>query len=184
LLSGFATSRVRSMLGATATLDTPLHPRLEDHRKFFEKHVAELKTATDRAIVRHRGEIIDRQLVLERLANMGIEMLATACVISRTQSILDGQGEKESERELALCDLFCVESGLRFRANRVTLGAFGEITDAKRRRVAADVRAAGKYFVADSILDAGTDPHDSAPDESLEIDRQIHRSSRVGKSAD
>ena len=153
LLSGFATSRLRSMLGASATLDTELHLRLQNHKTFFEKHVAELKSATDRAIMRHRGEIIDRQLVLERLANMGIEMLATACVISRTQSIIDQQGESASERELALCDLFCVESGLRFRANRVTLGSFAEITDAKRRTVAADVREAGEYFVKDSILE-------------------------------
>src|ERR1019366_10444212 len=82
LLSGFATSRLRSMIGATVTLDAELHPRLTDHREFFEKHVAELKSATDKAIMRHRSEIIDRQLVLERLANMAIELLATACVIS------------------------------------------------------------------------------------------------------
>lgn len=157
LLSGFATSRLRSMIGASATLDTALHPRLHDHRKFFEKHVAELKTATDRAIMRHRSDIVDRQLVLERLANMGIEMLATASVISRTQSILDEKGEDASERELALCDLFCVESGLRFRANRVTLDSFAESIDAKRRTVAADVREAGGYFVRDSILEVRTE---------------------------
>jgi acyl-CoA dehydrogenase family protein 9 len=161
LLSGFATSRVRSMLGASATLDTDLHPRLNDHKRFFEKHVADLKTATDRAIMRHRGEIIDRQLVLERLANMAIEMLATACVISRTQSLITELGEEGAVRELALCDLFCVESGLRFRANRVTLGTFAEITDAKRRSVAGDLRKAGKYFVKDSILEPEPDQHSS-----------------------
>ncbi len=161
LLSGFATSRLRSMIGATATLDTELHPRLLDHKRFFEKHVADLKAATDKAIMRHRGDIIDRQLVLERLANMAIELLATASVISRTQSIIDESGVEVSERELALCDLFCVESGLRFRTNRVTLGSFAEITDAKRRTVAADVREAGAYFVKDSILEASSDQRSS-----------------------
>jgi len=154
LLSGFATSRIRGILGASATLDTQLHPRLEKHKEFFEKHVADLKVATDRSIIRHRREIVDRQLVLERLANMAIEMLATACVISRTQSILDANGEEGSEREIALCDLFCVESGLRFRANRVTLGGLSDVTDAKRRQVAGDLRAAGGYFVPDVILEA------------------------------
>lgn len=154
LLSGFATSRIRGILGASATLDTQLHSRLEKHKEFFEKHVADLKVATDRSIIRHRREIVDRQLVLERLANMAIEMLATACVISRTQSILDANGEEGSEREIALCDLFCVESGLRFRANRVTLGGLSDVTDAKRRQVAGDLRAAGGYFVPDVILEA------------------------------
>jgi len=153
LLSGFARSRIRGMLGASATLDTQIHPRLAAHKEFFEKHVAELKVATDRSIMRYRKDIIDRQLVLERLANMAIEMLATACVISRTQSIIEAKGEPDSEREIALCDLFCVESGLRFRANRVTLGGLAEATDAKRRDVAEYLRKAEGYFVHDSLLE-------------------------------
>ena len=40
------------------------------------------------------------QLVLERLANMAIELFARACVISRTQSLLDEKGEEACEREL------------------------------------------------------------------------------------
>lgn len=153
LLSGFATSRIRSMLGATDVIDTPLHPRLLQHKKFFDKHVGDLKSATERAIIRHRSGIIDRQLVLERLANMAIELLATACVISRTQGLLDSRGEEGCERELSLCDLFCVESGLRFRAARVTLGSHAEATDAKRRTIAADLRNAGGYFVEDAIME-------------------------------
>jgi acyl-CoA dehydrogenase family protein 9 len=152
LLTGFATSRIRGMLGATATLDAKLHARLDQHKHYFERHVAELKAETDRAITRYRNEIVDRQLVLERLANMAIEMLATACVISRTQSIIDAKGEEGAEREISLCDLFCVESGLRFAQSRNTLGSISETTDAKRRTVAADVRAKGGYFVDDAIL--------------------------------
>jgi acyl-CoA dehydrogenase family protein 9 len=74
-------------------------------------------------------------------------------VISRTQSIIDDKGEEGAEREISLCDLFCVESGLRFRQNRDTLGSLSEATDAKKRTVAADVREAAGYFVSDAILD-------------------------------
>jgi acyl-CoA dehydrogenase family protein 9 len=162
LLTGFATSRIRGILGATATLDTKLHPRLERHKDFFEKHVAELKQATDRAVIRHRRDIVDRQLVLERLANMAIEMLATACVISRTQSLIDSKGEERAEREISLCDLFCVESGLRFRQARDTLGSLAEATDAKRVTIAGDVREAGGYFADDAILDAPSPPDQSS----------------------
>jgi acyl-CoA dehydrogenase family protein 9 len=162
LLTGFATSRIRGILGGTATLDTKLHPRLERHKDFFEKHVAELKQATDRAVIRHRRDIVDRQLVLERLANMAIEMLATACVISRTQSLIDSKGEEGAEREISLCDLFCVESGLRFRQARDTLGSLAEATDAKRVTIAGDVREAGGYFADDAILDAPSPPDQSS----------------------
>jgi acyl-CoA dehydrogenase family protein 9 len=152
LLTGFAGSRVRDILGTSAKLDEDLHARLKDHKRYFEKHVAELRAATDRAVLRYRREIVDRQLVLERLANMGIEMFATACVISRTQSIINARGEEKAEREISLCDLFCVESGMRFAAARDTLGSISDATDAKRRTVAADLRDAKGYFVDDSIL--------------------------------
>ncbi|HEV7387899.1 MAG TPA: acyl-CoA dehydrogenase family protein, partial [Gemmatimonadaceae bacterium] len=92
LLGGYATSRVKLRLGQTSTLDIELHERLKRHKDYFEKHVAELGTGTDRAIVRHREQIVDRQLVLERLANMAIDLFATACVIARTQSLIDECG--------------------------------------------------------------------------------------------
>lgn len=152
LLSGYATSRIRSRLGATATLDARLHDRLKKHKEYFEKHVAELKVATDKAIMKHRKAIVDRQLILERLANMAIEMLATICVISRTQSLIEKNGLKGAERELSLCDLFCLESGRRFRANREMLGGMAEAIDATRLRVSGAVRDAGGYFVEDAIL--------------------------------
>jgi alkylation response protein AidB-like acyl-CoA dehydrogenase len=153
LLTGFAGSRIRGMLGATGSLETRLHPRLEQHKDFFEKHVKELKQSTDRAVMRYRRDIVDRQLVLERLANMAIEMFATGCVISRTQSLIEEKGEEGAEREISLCDLFCVESGLRFRQCRDTLGALSEATDAKKRTVATDVREAAGYFVPDAIME-------------------------------
>ncbi|MEO5579597.1 MAG: acyl-CoA dehydrogenase family protein, partial [Gemmatimonadaceae bacterium] len=152
LLSGYAASRIRSRLGATATLDAVLHDRLRKHKEYFEKHVAELKEATDRAIKKHRGAIVERQLILERLANMAIELLATACVISRTQSLIAKNGLARTERELALCDLFCVESGRRFRTSREMLGGLSESTDKTRLSVAEAVREAKGYFVEDAIL--------------------------------
>jgi acyl-CoA dehydrogenase family protein 9 len=75
-------------------------------------------------------------------------------VISRTQSLIDAKGEEGAEREISLCDLFCVESGLRFKDARDTLGSLSEATDAKRVTIAGDVREAAGYFVEDAILDA------------------------------
>ena len=152
LLSGFAASRIRSVLGASATLDVELHEQLQGHKKFFEKHVGELKDATERMVMRHRTKIIDRQLVLERLANMAIELYATGCVIARTQRLIEANGEGMSAREIALCELFCIEAGKRFRRNRLALDAKD---DDLRRTVAANVRAAAGYGVSDVILELG-----------------------------
>ena len=153
LISGYAASRVRSALGATATLDVVVHPSLRTHKEFFEKHVAELKAATDRAITKHRSQIVERQLVVERLANMAIDLYATACVISRTQYVIDERGEAGAARELALCNLFCVDAGRRVRSNRNALDASEDAVDDQRRLIAAAVRESGGYVASDTILD-------------------------------
>jgi acyl-CoA dehydrogenase family protein 9 len=153
LLSGYAASRVRSVLGATDRIDTPLDPRLHEHRTYFEKHVAELRDHTDRAIMRYRQEIVERQFVLERLASMAIELFATAAVLARTQSFIDELGLARCAHELALCDLFCVEAGRRFRAARNALDSREDDVDARRRAIAADVGKAEGYVVRDAILE-------------------------------
>jgi alkylation response protein AidB-like acyl-CoA dehydrogenase len=153
LLGGYATSRVKLRLGQTSTLDIDVHARLRKHKDYFEKHVAELGGTTDRAIIRHREKIVDSQLVLERLANMAIDLFATACVIARTQSLIDERGIEKCEREIELCNLFCVEAGRRFRGNRTMLDGRGDEVDDTRRSVAASVRGGKGYFVTDAILE-------------------------------
>ena len=164
LISGYAANRVKSALGATDTIDAPLHARLAEHKKYFEKHVGELREATERAIMRHRKAIVERQLVVERLANMTIELYATACVLARMQRTLEERGEEESRAELALCDLFCVEAGRRFRDSRNALDEREDDVDAQRLAIAAAVRSARGYFAADTILDVPEeDPSKAEP---------------------
>jgi len=160
LISGFAASRIRSALGATPTLDVTLHERLATHKRFFEKHVAELRTVTERVIQHYRAEIVERQQELERLADMAVELFATGCVLARTQRLIEERGTALSEREIELCDLFVVESGRRFRASRDSLQS---AQDELRRTVARAVRAAGGYFVTDAILEAGAAETDADP---------------------
>ena len=150
LISGFAASRLRSAVGATPTLDVAVHERLRRHKDFLEKHVAELQGATQRIIRQYAREVIDRQQELERLSDMAIELFATACVLARTQSLIDSSGVEKVDRELDLCDLFVVESGRRFRAARLSLQS---AQDETRRRVARRVRSDAGYHVVDAILE-------------------------------
>lgn len=155
LLSEYAATRVRAAVGrASATLDVELDPRLAVHARYLEKHVGELRVAAERAVSRYRGDLIERQLVVERLANMAIELFAAACVISRTQAVIERERDDEGvvSRALRLCELFSVDSGRRFRAAREALGEREAELDEVRRGVAADVRAAAGYGVPDAIL--------------------------------
>ncbi len=152
LVSGYMTSQVASRLGATPRIEAAVHPRLEEHVRYFEKHVAELKVETERAIMKYRRAIADRQLVLERLADMAIDLYATAATIARTQRLLETRGTVACEREMALCDLVSVTAGRRFRENRLALSGREDEVDDTRRRVASAVRTAGGYFVDDAVL--------------------------------
>ena len=156
VVAGYATERARAVLRAPAIdgVDVRLHPRLTTHKRFLEKHVAELKTAVERAILRHRKRIVERQFVTERLADLAIELYARAATLARTQRLLDERGEADCAHELALCDLFCVESGHRFRAARALLdGRRSDEVDDTRRAVATAVRRAAGYAVTDAVLD-------------------------------
>ena len=174
LISGFAASRLASRFGATPTLDVELHERLQPHARHFEKHVAEMKDAAERMIRAYRKEIVERQQELERLSDMAIELFATACVLARTQVLLAERGEEGCERELALCDLFVIEAGRRFRSNRLALEC---AQDELRRAVAARVRDDGGYGVDDAIL-----PDARMPGGPETRDAELSGSRAVGQS--
>ncbi|MGZ8471702.1 MAG: hypothetical protein ACXW61_17695, partial [Gemmatirosa sp.] len=129
----------------------------------LEKHTAELKGAAQAAILAHRKKIIERQLVTERLANMAIELYARAATIARTQRLLDERGEAACAHELTLCDLFCVESGHRFREQRQLLAGRADAVDDVRRAIAAHVRAAAGYDVTDAVFDPVGGETEDAP---------------------
>jgi alkylation response protein AidB-like acyl-CoA dehydrogenase len=152
LLSEYAASRVRAAFRASATLDVELHPSLKTHKEYFERHVGDLKVATERAILKYKNDIINRQMVIERLANMAIDLFATACVISRTQALIEENSAEACQQEMALCTLFCVDAGRRLRSARESLNGREEEIDAIRRQVAEYMREQQDYFVEDTIL--------------------------------
>ena len=159
LVSTYVAQRVRSALGARDKFTVELHADLRAHVTFVERHVAELAEATDRAITRHKQEIVHRQLVIERLADMAMEVYARSATIARTQRLIEQQGSAACARELALTALFCVQSGRRFRAARMELaGDAGETMDDLRRAVAATVRRETGYASTDALLDVPVPP--------------------------
>jgi acyl-CoA dehydrogenase family protein 9 len=159
LVSGYAAGRVASVLGKRDRFATTLHASLRPHADYVEKHVAELAKATQQAITTHRKEILQRQLVVERLADMAIELYARAVTISRTQRLIEERGAEACAREIALTNLFCLQSGQRFRASRDALDSKGgETIDSLRRQIAARVREEGGYRSRDALLDTAVPP--------------------------
>ena len=158
LMSEYARDRVKSAIGATEKFSVEIHPRLDKHRKYIEKHTAELAQLTERAIMRYKKDILHKQLVVERLAEMAMEIYARTSKIARTQRLLEHGGETQYARELAFTDLFCRESGMRFRNARNGLNEPDDATDVLRIAVAGMVRADGGYGSTDAMVDAPVPP--------------------------
>ncbi len=159
LVSSFAAQRVASAFGKRDRFSVELHASLKPHADYVERHVAELAQATQKAITTHKRDIIHRQLVVERLADMAIELYARATTIARTQRLILERGAEACDREIALCALFCVQSGRRFRATRMELdGTAGDTIDDLRRTVAARARAEAGYATSDALLDVPVPP--------------------------
>lgn len=158
LVSEYARDRVKTAIGATEKFSVQLHPRLDTHRKYIEKHTAELAQLTERAIMRYKKDILHKQLVVERLAEMAMEIYARTSTIARTQRLLEHGDEAQYARELAFTDLFCRESGLRFRNARNGLNEPDDATDVLRIAVAGMVRADGGYGSTDAMVDAPAPP--------------------------
>ena len=156
LLGSYAAERLMHRFRATASLDATLDERLEKHKAKLEKHVGELSAATEKAIATHRKAIIEKQMILERLANMAIDLFATACTMSRTQRIIEtGAGDPALvARSLALCDLFCVAAGLRFRENRTALES--AVVDEQHRLVAVHIREQRGYSIPAAVISPQT----------------------------
>jgi len=77
-------------------------PQLNSHAHRLGRAIRKFNLEVDRALIRYREEILDRQYVQERLANVATELFASACVLSRwdaelqsssSQSMRNGAGE-------------------------------------------------------------------------------------------
>jgi acyl-CoA dehydrogenase family member 9 len=152
-LAEFAGERVRLALRrGEPAIDTEVHPRLARHFEYLQDHTRDLRASTERAIRRWGRRIIDRQLVVARLADMSIELYVRAAFLARAQAILTAHERGASftgpiprpfpcdgesvERMLRTCDLAAQLSGLRFRAAREALH------DARDELIAAVARDA------------------------------------------
>ena len=159
LVSEYAVDRVRTALGKRDRLGVTLDAALAPHATFIEKHVAELAAATQKLIMRHKKDILHRQLAVERLADMTIELYARLTTLARTQRLIEQRGAQACAREIALTELFCIQSGRRFRALRMELdGDAGESIDTLRRQIAQTVRDDAGYGSDDALMDVAVPP--------------------------
>jgi alkylation response protein AidB-like acyl-CoA dehydrogenase len=111
------------------------HPRLQPYAVRLAELIRRFNVDLDRALIRYREEILDRQYVQERLARAAMELFASACVLSRRDAELDAPRGGAAANDVAetAAELFLRGS---FRRVRRSLAEMRENDDALTTAVA------------------------------------------------
>lgn len=97
-LARFATHRTRARL---TTPPVPVaSPQLQPWGRTLGQSIRRFGAAVQGAMIRHREEILERQLDQERIAIAAMELYASACVLSRLDAELTGRQPKDAIRGL------------------------------------------------------------------------------------
>lgn len=90
---------------------------LRSHADRLGEHVRRFNVEVNRALLRHREEILERQYVQERIARAAMELFASACVLSRwdAELLAAGAGADPADARFGAAELFLRGSFRRLR---------------------------------------------------------------------
>ena len=113
-LADYAVKKITSLAGDRITLADPL---LEDEYSRVEAYTRSLADVAEKVIRRYKKKIIGKEFVLERIADMVIDLYAMSCVIARVTSAIQTKGAEKAEDEINICKTFCNFAWRRIRKN-------------------------------------------------------------------
>jgi acyl-CoA dehydrogenase family protein 9 len=129
VITEYAARRVKRGLSRPEIRD--LRPELEDPARRFERQVGDLAGRVERVLRRHGKDIVERQILLRRLAEAAIDLYLMAAVISRADASLRQRSEQASPAglrrpeaelpEVLRCRLLVNDAWRRVRRNLAML---------------------------------------------------------------
>lgn len=140
LLSDFAIRKAKEALSRPSS--TLHHPELDAHAAVLVRALEDLSRATDKVLRRHGRTIAEMQYTQKRVAELAMDMLGVASVISRTTSVIHKRGVEGARREMALTELYVRAAERRMREIVVS---FDHNEDELRKAVAANAVVDGGY---------------------------------------
>jgi len=140
LLSDFAVRKARSALRRERM--TRAHPVLNREAVVFEEYTAELSKQVDKVLRKHGREIAEMQYTQKRVADMAMDLYATASVLSRTTRAIEKRGEEGARREIDLTTIFVAAAERRLEEQ---VRSFDKNDDELRKSVASRAYLDGGY---------------------------------------
>ena len=103
LLTEFAVSHVKDKVKKDTL--KKIHATLKKEADYFNTYAAELQNYVEKVLMKYGKNIIHQEFVLQRLANMAIQLYGIAAVLSRVNAMLDK--DMNVERDVPTMQLFC-----------------------------------------------------------------------------
>jgi acyl-CoA dehydrogenase family protein 9 len=142
VLTDFAAKKLKRAVAPEGLQNT--HPSVKRSAERFRISVGELVSTAEGALHHHGKEIIHRQFIQSRIADMTVDIYAMAATISRTDSLLRSRDADAVATELAMCTRFVDKTSRRVRRNAQRIDFE---TDAPLTEIARAVYERGGYRV-------------------------------------
>lgn len=94
-----------------------VHDSLGDEARKFEQYVKELHLGVEKVLTKYKKEIINKEFVLKRIADMAIDLYGMAAVISRLDTMLKENNSSKVQQQVIIGKSYCEEAWRRIRRN-------------------------------------------------------------------
>jgi acyl-CoA dehydrogenase family member 9 len=128
------------------------HPKLKRPAVLIEDQATAFGQVVERLLRHHGKSIIDEQLLVERVADVAVDLYAMVAVVSRATQALE-RGHSSAEHETLLASVFCEQANRRIRRRLRAIEQGRKNGDVELRRIADELFAHGGYLPSHPILD-------------------------------
>ncbi len=143
-------SRVRDRV-ITEELDCA-HPKLKRPAVLIEEKTDAFGQVVERLLRHHGKSIIDEQLLVERLADIAIDLYAMVAVVSRATRALE-QSRPSAAHEALLASVFCEHANRRIRRRLRAVEQGRKNGDVQLKQIADELFANGGYVPSHPVID-------------------------------
>ena len=122
---------------------TKAHHALQEQVIYLEDAVQSLAALCESSLRKHGRAIIEQQLLVARIANIAIDVLALSATVARTTRVIEQRGLEKARNEISMTYTFYSDARTRIRSN--LRASTGHNNDQAIQSVAAAAVSAGGY---------------------------------------
>ncbi|MBA3855131.1 MAG: hypothetical protein C0503_12015, partial [Gemmatimonas sp.] len=112
-ISSYVTGRAKRTI--TKNKFTKVHEALADEADLVETAIHDLALAVEKALIEHGKDIIERQMIQERMANSAIDIYLSTAVLSRATTAIKKHGVDGAKDDLDAAKIFIAMAMRRAR---------------------------------------------------------------------